>query len=72
MPRNPPGSGKLIEIARERGEPLEKLIPRLLGELKKPHHVAVALGVYDNTIFYWLRRHGYRKNPETGEWSKVK
>jgi len=50
------GPGSLRVIAAERGEALETLIPRLLAEHRTPFKVAIELGVYPNTIRYWMER----------------
>ncbi len=63
-----PASGVLERIAQQQGEDLNNLIPRLLAEHKTPFRIAVALGVYPNTIRQWLTTHGYR--PIDGEWKK--
>jgi hypothetical protein len=56
---------KLQIIAKEQGEPLDTLIPRLIEEYGTVYKVAVHLGVYPNTIRNWLMRSGYqqRKRP---------
>jgi hypothetical protein len=43
---------------RFNGEPLDKLIPRLLDEEGTVHGAAVRLGVYPNAIRQWARREG--------------
>jgi len=60
-------AGRLEVIACQRGEKLDTLIPRLLE--KHSHilyQVAVELGVYPNTIMYWLKKHNYHY--ENGHW----
>lgn len=51
-----PKGNRLKTIERERGEPLEALIPRLIKEEGTVFGAAVALGVHPNTISYWLRK----------------
>jgi len=60
----------LERIALERNEPLESLIPRLLGELKTMYAVAVELGVFPNTILNWLNKNNYRYNAKKKAWVK--
>jgi len=61
--------GRLELIACQRGEPLDVLIPRLLDEHNHiAFQVAVELGVYPNTILYWLKKHNYQY--EGGRWVK--
>ncbi len=55
-----PPNHRLDSIELEKQESCETLIPRLLLELGTPYKVAVQLGVYPNTIRYWLHKHGYR------------
>ena len=51
--------GKLKKLAADHGEPVEILIPRLMAEHGTPFKVAVHLGLYPNTIYYWLKTHGF-------------
>ncbi len=57
---------KLARIAELRAEPLELLIPRLLKKHGTPYLVAVELGVYPNSIRYWLHKNGWRVSD--GKW----
>lgn len=50
--------GKIDQIAQERGETADTLIPRTIHEEGSVHNAAVALGVYPNAIRYWLKKHG--------------
>lgn len=49
-------SNRLIDKARQIGEPLESLIPRLIEEEGSIYRAALALGVTPNSIQYWLRK----------------
>jgi hypothetical protein len=65
-----PTNGILEKQAQTRyGEAPETLIPRLLKERGSPFQVAILLGVYPNTIRWWLSTNGYRYID--GEWVKV-
>lgn len=46
--------------AKERGQSIAQMIDDLLTEHGTPFKVAMALGVYENSIRYYLRRRGYR------------
>lgn len=56
----------LMKTAFENGETVAEMIERLLAEEKTPFKVGVRLGVYENSIRYWLKRNGYRH--VNGEW----
>ena len=61
--------GTLTRIAKEHGEDLDTLIPRLLREHKTVVKVAAYLDVYPYTIQNWLKRNGYRKQSRV-TWAK--
>lgn len=52
-------------IAREMGEPIEELVPRIVAEERSTYRAAVRLGVSPNTIRYWMLKLGYEATPET-------
>ena len=56
-----PRSNRLPEIAAERGEPLESLIPRLYAHYGNDEGVAADLGVHPNSIIHWRRTNGYER-----------
>lgn len=51
--------GKLKQIAKEMGEPIEKLVPRIVAEESSTYRAAARLGVAPNTIRYWMLKLGY-------------
>jgi predicted urease superfamily metal-dependent hydrolase len=54
------------------GESMDTLIPRLLRENKHVvFKVAVVLGVYPETVRYWLTTHGWEFDHELNRWVKV-
>lgn len=52
---------RLLEIEKERGEPLRTLIPRLLNKYGKPADVAGELKCHPNTIRRWMKQEGVRR-----------
>ena len=54
-------AGALEKQCQERyGESAKIVVPWLLESSFTPFRVAIALGVYPNTIRYWLSTHGYQ------------
>jgi hypothetical protein len=52
--------GKLERIAQEHNEPLHTLLPRIVAEEGSLHRAATRLGVYPNSIQYWINKNGYK------------
>jgi hypothetical protein len=53
-------SGKLKQIADERNEPLEVIVPRQIEKAGSIFQAAVDLGVQPNALQQWLKRHGLK------------
>lgn len=58
---------RLVEIEQERGEKLDKLIPRLLNDLGSMPAVAQELGTTLQTIFKWCKENGIEKQVTWGK-----
>lgn len=54
------GRGRLAAIAKDRGEAIETLVPRIVSETGSVLAAAANLGVAPNTIRYHLTRLGYK------------
>jgi hypothetical protein len=52
-------SHRLKEVEKERGQPLEQIIPPLVN-IGGQRHAADQLGLSQATISNWLRDNGYR------------
>lgn len=52
--------GRLADIACERGESIDSLVPRIVAESGSIRAAATQLGVADNTIRHHLKRLGYK------------
>lgn len=52
--------GRLADIAKERGETIDSLVPRIVAESGSIRAAATELGVADNTIRHHLKRLGYK------------
>ena len=52
-------SHRIQEVEKERGQPLEEIIPSLVN-IGGQRHAADALGLSQATISNWLRDNGYK------------
>lgn len=52
--------GKIERAAAAAGETAETYIPRIIEEEGTVHKAAIRIGVYPNTINFWLRRNNMR------------
>lgn len=52
---------KMLELERQRGEPMEKFLPELLDALGSIEAAAAELQVSENTVKAWLMRLGLRR-----------
>lgn len=51
--------GKLKELEVRYGEPLDRLIPRIVAEQGSILQAAHQLGVVPNALHVWLKKNGY-------------
>jgi len=51
-----PATGKERELSEKYNAPLEVWLPLLLREHKTPFKVAAAVGVYEGTVRYWVKK----------------
>lgn len=66
-------NNKLPLIAQLRGEPLEKLIPRLMEQYNgNLYKVATDLGVYPASIRHWLKKNDFEPPGQSHIWVKRK
>lgn len=50
---------QLDRLAREKGEPLDSLIPRTVNAKASQKAAAKELGLAESTVSDWLRKNGY-------------
>ncbi len=53
--------GRMKQIEREYGEPLEKLIPRLLTEKGGMEPTATLLKIHYNALYRWCKKAGVQR-----------
>lgn len=64
--------GELQRIADEEygGEPIAKLVPRMVEQEGSARKAALRLGVSRETIRYWMKKLGYQANQSSVSWVK--
>lgn len=56
-----PANGKEKELNQKYNAPLEIWLPILMHQYRTTYKVAVACGVYEGTVRWWLKKIGWQR-----------